>query len=44
MTTKEILDMFKSVYEMIKIHKNYTEILEKRIALLEKQNDRLQSK
>jgi hypothetical protein len=41
MSTKEIIDMFKSVYELIKMHKTYTELLEKRIALLEKANDRI---
>jgi hypothetical protein len=40
MSTKEIIDMFKSVYEMIKLHKTYTELLEKRIVLLEKANKR----
>jgi hypothetical protein len=33
MSTK-VIDMFKSVYEMIKLHKTYTELLEKRIVLL----------
>ena len=41
MSTKEIIDMFKSVYELIKMHKTYNEPLEKRIALLEKANDRI---
>jgi hypothetical protein len=36
MSTKDIIDLFKSVYEMIRLHKTYTELLEKRIALLEK--------
>ena len=41
MSTQEIIKMFKEVYELIKIHKTYTELLEKRIALLEKLNDRV---
>ena len=41
MSTLEIIKMFKEVYEMIKLHKTYTELLEKRIALLEKLNDRI---
>jgi hypothetical protein len=36
MSTKDIIDLFKSVYEMIRLHKTYTELLEKRITLLEK--------
>ena len=41
MSTKEIINMFREVYELIKMHKTYTELLEKRIALLDKLNDRV---
>ena len=41
MSTKEIINMFREVYELIKMHKTYTELLEKRIKLLEDRNDRV---
>ena len=38
MSTKDTLELFKQLLEMIKMNKQYTELLEKRIALLEKSN------
>ena len=41
MSTKDTLELFKQLLEMIKMNKQYAELLEKRIALLEKANDRI---
>ena len=38
MSTKDTLELFKQLLEMIKMNKQYAELLEKRIALLEKSN------
>ena len=36
MSTKDTLELFKQLLDMIKMNKQYAELLEKRIALLEK--------
>ena len=38
MSTKDTLELFKQLLEMIKMNNQYAELLEKRIALLEKSN------
>ena len=38
MSTKDTLELFKQLLDMIKMNKQYAELLEKRIALLEKSN------
>jgi len=38
MSTKDTLELFKQLLEMIKMNKQYAELLEKRITLLEKSN------
>ena len=36
MSTKDTLELFKQLLDMIKMNKQYAELLEKRIELLEK--------
>ena len=38
MSTKDTLELFKQLLDMIKMNKQYAELLEKRITLLEKSN------
>jgi hypothetical protein len=41
MSVKDTLDLMKELMGMIKLNTDYIKILEKRIALLEKNNDRV---
>ena len=41
MSTKDTLELFKQLLEMIKMNKQYAELLEKRIKLLEKYKEKL---
>ncbi len=41
MSVKDSLELMRKLMEMIKMNKEYAELLEKRIALLEKNYDRV---